>query len=101
MFLVYESADDAVVIVNDAEAFGKSLNAGEINKDGYIDDIDENDIREIMNEGNLEELASIVLCGDGEKLLNKVTQNSNSQEFINNIPSYMVIFNFCVRGYDL
>ncbi|EEB13740.1 ankyrin repeat-containing protein, putative [Pediculus humanus corporis] len=52
------------------------------------DDDDDNIDNMILN-GNLEGLASLVLNGEGEKLIGKVSENSDVQYFLENVPSYL------------
>lgn len=47
----------------------------------------------------MEQLAALVLNGEGERLVGQMSQNGELQAFLDNVPSYMVIiqlFNSCV-----
>lgn len=52
----------------------------------------ENDerIKEIVDRGVMEELAELVLKGDGDLLLRQRSDNPEIQLFLNNVPNYMV-----------
>ncbi|XP_036331384.1 uncharacterized protein LOC118743025 [Rhagoletis pomonella] len=50
---------------------------------------EESDITKVINSGDMEQLAQIVLNGDGNKLVNMQSQNPDIQAFLNNVPSYM------------
>ncbi|XP_017475922.1 PREDICTED: uncharacterized protein LOC108366126 isoform X2 [Rhagoletis zephyria] len=50
---------------------------------------EESDITKVINSGDMEQLAQIVLNGDGNKLVNMQSQNPDIQAFLSNVPSYM------------
>ncbi|XP_050325575.1 uncharacterized protein LOC126756511 isoform X5 [Bactrocera neohumeralis] len=47
------------------------------------------DIREAIEAGDMEQLAQIVLNGDGKKLVNMHSHNPDIQAFLSNVPNYM------------
>lgn len=49
-------------------------------------------IQNIIASGDMEQLAQIVLNGDGQKLLNVEAQEPEIQAFLRNVPNYMVNF---------
>lgn len=49
-------------------------------------------IQNIIASGDMEQLAQIVLNGDGQKLLNIEAQEPEIQAFLRNVPNYMVNF---------
>lgn len=66
-------------------------------KDDYDDDDADEDVKsgdpevdEIIKNGDMEKLASMVLNGEGDKLLGKRSRNPEIQSFLDNVPIYMV-----------
>ncbi|XP_050325581.1 uncharacterized protein LOC126756511 isoform X11 [Bactrocera neohumeralis] len=51
--------------------------------------IQQSDIREAIEAGDMEQLAQIVLNGDGKKLVNMHSHNPDIQAFLSNVPNYM------------
>ncbi|XP_050325574.1 uncharacterized protein LOC126756511 isoform X4 [Bactrocera neohumeralis] len=51
--------------------------------------VHESDIREAIEAGDMEQLAQIVLNGDGKKLVNMHSHNPDIQAFLSNVPNYM------------
>ncbi|XP_050325572.1 uncharacterized protein LOC126756511 isoform X2 [Bactrocera neohumeralis] len=49
----------------------------------------QSDIREAIEAGDMEQLAQIVLNGDGKKLVNMHSHNPDIQAFLSNVPNYM------------
>uniref|UniRef100_W8BBU3 Serine/threonine-protein phosphatase 6 regulatory ankyrin repeat subunit B n=1 Tax=Ceratitis capitata TaxID=7213 RepID=W8BBU3_CERCA len=49
----------------------------------------QSDVREAIESGDMEQLAQIVLNGDGNKLVNMESHNPDIQAFLNNVPNYM------------
>lgn len=45
----------------------------------------------LVENGNMEQLAAMVLNGDGRRLVGRHSNNSELQAFIDNVPAYMVI----------
>ncbi|XP_049308893.1 uncharacterized protein LOC105226272 isoform X3 [Bactrocera dorsalis] len=50
---------------------------------------EQSDIREAIEAGDMEQLAQIVLNGDGKKLVNMRSHNPDIQAFLSNVPNYM------------
>ncbi|XP_050325578.1 uncharacterized protein LOC126756511 isoform X8 [Bactrocera neohumeralis] len=50
---------------------------------------EQSDIREAIEAGDMEQLAQIVLNGDGKKLVNMHSHNPDIQAFLSNVPNYM------------
>jgi hypothetical protein len=48
-------------------------------------------ILSIIETGDMEQLAVIVLNGEGDKLIGLTSQSPEIQAFLNNVPIYMVI----------
>lgn len=45
---------------------------------------------ELLENGTMEQLAAIVLTGEGHRLIGRQSSNPELQAFIDNVPSYMV-----------
>ncbi|XP_055838534.1 uncharacterized protein LOC129906680 isoform X3 [Episyrphus balteatus] len=54
----------------------------------YLDD-EERYIEAIINSGDMEQLAALVLNGDGKKILNRKSSKPEIQAFLTNVPAYM------------
>ncbi|XP_055915937.1 uncharacterized protein LOC129948851 isoform X2 [Eupeodes corollae] len=54
----------------------------------YLDD-EERYIEAIINSGDMEQLAALVLNGDGKKIMNKKSSKPEIQAFLTNVPAYM------------
>lgn len=50
----------------------------------------EEDLKALVEAGNMEQLAALVLNGDGEKLVGQTSDNPELQSFLDNVPVYMV-----------
>lgn len=53
-------------------------------------DSKEKDIDAMVEEGNMEQLAAVVLNGDGDQLVGHHSDNAELQSFLDNVPVYMV-----------
>lgn len=51
-------------------------------------------MRDVIETGDMEQLAVIVLNGEGKKLLGQRSELPEIQAFLDNVPSYMVSFCF-------
>jgi len=58
------------------------LNEGSMTRDPEVDSF--------LKEGNMEQLATLVLNGEGRRLVGRQSGNPELQAFIDNVPSYMV-----------
>jgi hypothetical protein len=47
-------------------------------------------MQEIIDGGNMEELATLVLNGDGKRLIGLGSKQPDIQAFLDNVPAYMV-----------
>ncbi|KAB0795470.1 hypothetical protein PPYR_12309 [Photinus pyralis] len=56
---------------------------------GVEDKEDDPEILALIEEGNMEQLAALVLNGDGEKLIGYHSDNPELQAFLDNVPTYM------------
>ncbi|XP_058981726.1 uncharacterized protein LOC131803890 isoform X4 [Musca domestica] len=69
---------------------GKHRSGGEnSSEDDDDEDDEESRINRIIASGDMEQLAQIVLNGDGQKLLNVKAKESEIQAFLRNVPNYM------------
>lgn len=48
------------------------------------------DIKSIIESGDMEQLAALVLNGHGTKLIGMTTNQAEIQAFLDNVPAYMV-----------
>ncbi|XP_063974582.1 uncharacterized protein LOC135161174 isoform X2 [Diachasmimorpha longicaudata] len=53
------------------------------------DSLDDPEIDDLLVNGNMEQLASVVLNGEGRRLVNRQSSNPELQAFIDNVPSYI------------
>ncbi|XP_050310209.1 uncharacterized protein LOC126746131 isoform X4 [Anthonomus grandis grandis] len=62
-----------------------------MNNDGQNpDDVtDPESVKSMIRSGNMEQLAALVLNGDGDKLIGEKSDNPELQTFLNNVPVYM------------
>ncbi|XP_066156618.1 serine/threonine-protein phosphatase 6 regulatory ankyrin repeat subunit B isoform X3 [Euwallacea fornicatus] len=61
-----------------------------VNNEGQKRPISEdNDVRSLIDSGNMEQLAALVLNGHGEKLMEEKCDNQELQTFLDNVPVYM------------
>ncbi|XP_068082154.1 uncharacterized protein [Anabrus simplex] len=51
------------------------------------------EVRQLIAEGNMEQLATMVLNGEGERLVGMKSDDPEIQTFLNNVPSYMAKIN--------
>lgn len=72
---------------NEAETLNEQ-GQGADNSDGKSEDAD---ISSMVESGNMEQLAAVVLNGDGERLVGQQSENPELQSFLENVPIYMVI----------
>lgn len=49
------------------------------------------EIEKLVENGNMEQLASLVLNGEGRRLVGRHSKNQELQAFIDRVPSYMVL----------
>ncbi|XP_011300880.1 uncharacterized protein [Fopius arisanus] len=54
-----------------------------------VDIIEDPEIDHLLVNGNMEQLASVVLNGEGRRLVNRQSSNPELQAFIDNVPSYI------------
>nr|XP_012228520.1 PREDICTED: uncharacterized protein LOC105675719 isoform X3 [Linepithema humile] len=73
--------EEQVIVGEHEEAPEVELNDGSIARDSDVDDLLEN--------GNMEQLAAMVLNGEGRRLVGRQSENPELQAFIDNIPAYM------------
>lgn len=52
---------------------------------------EEERVRRAVEDGDIEQLAALVLSGEGESLARQRSDQPDVQMFLNNIPIYMVI----------
>ncbi|XP_076266286.1 uncharacterized protein LOC143199972 isoform X3 [Rhynchophorus ferrugineus] len=52
-------------------------------------DDDDDDIKSIIDSGNMEQLAALVLNGEGDRLVGQKSDNQELQTFLDNVPVYM------------
>lgn len=81
------------LVVNGVEEVG--VIEGVVNGEAEAETLNEDqnggiDIAAMVESGNMEQLASIVLNGDGEQLVGKQSDNPEIQAFLDNVPIYMV-----------
>jgi hypothetical protein len=55
-----------------------------------INDSQSDELQKIINAGDMEQLAMLVLNGEGKALIGKKSKQPDIQAFIDNIPTYMV-----------
>lgn len=48
------------------------------------------DVESLLQNGDMEQLATLVLNGEGRRLVGRQTGNPELQTFIDNVPAYMV-----------
>lgn len=51
---------------------------------------EDEDVKSLIGSGNMEQLASLVLSGHGDKLVGESSDNPELQAFLDNVPVYMV-----------
>lgn len=76
--------NDQQVIVGEHEELPEAdLNEGTMTADPEIE--------KLLETGNMEQLATLVLNGEGRRLVGRDSGNAELQTFIDRVPSYMVI----------
>lgn len=76
--------NDQQVIVGEHEELPEAdLNEGTMTADPEIE--------KLLETGNMEQLAALVLNGEGRRLVGRHSGNTELQAFIDRVPSYMVI----------
>lgn len=50
----------------------------------------DDDVKVLVEAGNMEQLAAMVLNGEGERLIGMNSDNPELQTFLENVPTYMV-----------
>lgn len=55
------------------------------------------DVESILESGNMEQLAALVLNGEGRRLVGRQTGNPELQAFIDNVPAYMVCHYYMIQ----
>lgn len=58
------------------------------------------EVEKLLGNGNMEQLAALVLNGEGRRLLGRQSGNPELQAFIDNVPTYMVKNLLRVARYD-
>lgn len=48
------------------------------------------EVEQLTQNGNMEQLAELVLNGEGRRLVGRQSSNPELQSFIDNVPAYMV-----------
>lgn len=48
------------------------------------------EVESLLDDGNMEQLAALVLNGEGRRLVKRQSGNPELQAFIDNVPAYMV-----------
>lgn len=55
------------------------------------------EVAELINTANMEMLATLVLNGEGSRLVGRRSMNAELQAFLDNVPTYMVnAFAICI-----
>ena len=70
-----------------------------ISQDNEIDP----EVTDLINNANMEMLATLVLNGEGSRLIGRISRNSELQAFLDNVPTYMVtpIFTIIIMHFKL
>lgn len=55
------------------------------------------EVDNLLKDGNMEQLAALVLNGEGRRLVGRQSGNSELQAFIDNVPAYMVRYPYILR----
>jgi hypothetical protein len=53
---------------------------------------EDEEVKRLVEAGNMEQLANLVLNGEGHRLIGQVSDDSDLQGFLNNVPAYMVCY---------
>ncbi|KAK5645386.1 hypothetical protein RI129_006686 [Pyrocoelia pectoralis] len=90
------TTENKVDVVDDGEGVIEGIVNGEneiesVNEQGQgVDDKeDDPEILALIEEGNMEQMAALVLNGEGEKLVGYHSENTELQAFLDNVPTYM------------
>jgi hypothetical protein len=51
---------------------------------------EDEEVKRLVEAGNMEQLANLVLNGEGHRLIGQTSDDPDLQGFLNNVPSYMV-----------
>lgn len=70
----------------------ETLNNDENNEDlkGAANGVEDAEVMEMVESGNMEQLATLVLNGEGDRLIGQQSNNHEIQAFLENVPIYMV-----------
>jgi len=52
----------------------------------------DSEVDSLLGSGNMEQLAALVLNGEGRRLIGRQSGNPELQTFIDNVPAYMVYY---------
>lgn len=58
------------------------------------------EVTDLINTANMEMLATLVLNGEGARLIGRHSGNLELQAFLNNVPTYMVIINEIENNFE-
>jgi len=53
---------------------------------------EDEEVRQLVETGNMEQLANLVLNGEGHRLIGQKSDDPELQGFLNNVPAYMASF---------
>jgi hypothetical protein len=53
---------------------------------------EDEEVKRLVEAGNMEQLANLVLNGEGHRLMGQTSDDPDLQGFLNNVPAYMVSF---------
>lgn len=56
----------------------------------------DSEVENLLENGNMEQLAALVLNGEGRRLVGRQTGNPELQAFIDNVPAYMVRYQYAI-----
>ncbi|XP_051164058.1 uncharacterized protein LOC127283319 isoform X3 [Leptopilina boulardi] len=77
--------DDFQVILGEHE----DLQESDANENGLEEEETDPEIEQLTQTGNMEQLAELVLNGEGRRLMGRQTSNPELQSFIDNVPAFM------------
>ena len=72
----------------------ESLLESDVNDEGMETDPE---VEKLTQNGNMEQLAELVLNGEGRRLVGRQSSNPELQSFIDNVPAYMVLYASSVK----
>lgn len=75
---------------DEVESFNNDENSSTTEDRTEVKESTEGNITEMVEAGNMEQLAAIVLNGEGDKLIGQTSENPEIQAFLDNVPIYMV-----------